>query len=185
MGIDAPAVPYDRVASSAEIGNPVDTYYDGGDTPRRIEREYKIGRGQRVEWIPRRAAEVATWHGYAAAEECVEVTDRCVIYEIRPGTDKERIIAVMAPEYAGDKLKAREVIAVIAGESGYLRLDDIVTSEDIATRLSVKPATVRQWKTRHADFPRPIKEVAKSGVWSWGAVMLWAVDHGHLPRMRG
>lgn len=45
---------------------------------------------------------------------------------------------------------------------------------EIAMRLSVVPGTVRMWRTRHADFPAPMAELAMGPVWDWGAVLAWS-----------
>jgi predicted DNA-binding transcriptional regulator AlpA len=66
---------------------------------------------------------------------------------------------------------------------GWVHVDNLVTAEDIAVRLlgSAKRATtVNLWKSRNADFPKPIKASARAIIWDWADVEAWAKATGRL-----
>jgi predicted DNA-binding transcriptional regulator AlpA len=66
---------------------------------------------------------------------------------------------------------------------GWVQVDNLVTAEDIAVRLlgSAKRATtVNLWKSRHGDFPAPIKATARAIIWDWSDIEVWARSTGRL-----
>lgn len=52
-------------------------------------------------------------------------------------------------------------------------MTDLVSVTEIAERAGTTPGTVHSWRRRHADFPRPIAELAIGPVWSWPDVERW------------
>lgn len=59
--------------------------------------------------------------------------------------------------------------------------ESLVTMEEIAKRLGVKPDTVRQWRKRwYLKFPEATIKTAggaKSLYWHWPSVVFWASTH--------
>ncbi len=51
---------------------------------------------------------------------------------------------------------------------------DLVGINEIAQRLEIQPNTVHAWRTRHADFPAPVADLAMGPVWRWGDVLTWS-----------
>lgn len=44
---------------------------------------------------------------------------------------------------------------------------------EIAARARVREITVRQWRARHADFPKPRWTVSGAPAWDWPEVRRW------------
>ena len=170
--------PYDRGDSNGETANREDA-----------QPSYSLSLGPGV--VPEVDLLLAEQAGFAAARNCKRVEGRRVIYRRGPiydgGPDcKPYVFAVLAERHDGDAQKAVEAVKALE-ESGVpyaVAVADLVTTEDIADRLKVKQATVRKWIGRHEDFPKPLKEVAKSGVWDWNPVEEWAIGRGHLPEYK-
>lgn len=96
---------------------------------------------------------------------------------------------------AGTAVEAGVRAAKVLESSGIRVLrtyQDLVTRQDIASRLHVTRQAVGNWvrRERHDDtpFPSPVSLVA-GGVWLWGDVVSWArasnhdVDDEHFPSL--
>lgn len=60
-------------------------------------------------------------------------------------------------------------------------VDDIVSASEIAARLGVKRrGVIHDWRRRHADFPKPVAQVALVHLWLWSEVERWARKTGRL-----
>lgn len=59
---------------------------------------------------------------------------------------------------------------------------DLATRGDIARRLGATRQAAANWAAgrRGAGFPTPFNPVS-GGVWLWGDVVAWAIEHGRLP----
>jgi transcriptional regulator with XRE-family HTH domain len=107
----------------------------------------------------------------------------------------ECLTVVTTLVHAGDAIEAG-LRAAKALESSGIRVlrtyQDLVTRQDIASRLGVTRQAVGNWVRgeRHDDtpFPSPVSLVA-GGVWLWGDVVSWArasnhaVDEEHFPSL--
>lgn len=49
----------------------------------------------------------------------------------------------------------------------------LVGLTEIAQRAGVQKPVVAMWRTRHADFPRPVAELHTGAVWWWPDVAAW------------
>lgn len=58
---------------------------------------------------------------------------------------------------------------------------DLVGVAEIGERAGVKADTVHAWRSRHADFPAPIVQLAAGPVWTWSDVARWLA----VPRRAG
>ena len=54
-----------------------------------------------------------------------------------------------------------------------------VGQEEIAERLGVKPATVRQWRFRGL-LPEPLGTVSGLPAWNWPTIEEWARETGRM-----
>lgn len=62
-------------------------------------------------------------------------------------------------------------------------MDQLVGVTEIATRLRLKNVqTVRDWRRRYDDFPKPVASLAMGLVWSWPEVERWARATGRIQR---
>jgi hypothetical protein len=61
--------------------------------------------------------------------------------------------------------------------------DPIVGEKEIATRLSVKDATVHQWRSRGL-LPDAEGVVSGSPAWHWSTIERWAWSTGRMPHIR-
>jgi len=52
-----------------------------------------------------------------------------------------------------------------------------LTTQDIATLGDVGQATVRVWKHRFADFPRPVRVVGRAGLYDPSKIEAWLIKH--------
>jgi len=52
-----------------------------------------------------------------------------------------------------------------------------LTTQDIATMGHVGQATVRVWRYRFADFPKPVRVVGRAGLYDPGKVAEWLTKH--------
>lgn len=60
-------------------------------------------------------------------------------------------------------------------------MDDLVSASEIARRLgSERTSYVHDLRRRHEDFPKPVRKLGSSWVWSWAAVEKWAKKTGRL-----
>lgn len=60
-------------------------------------------------------------------------------------------------------------------------MDDLVSAPEIAKRLgSERTSYVHDLRRRHEDFPKPIRKMGSSWMWSWPAVEKWAKKTGRL-----
>lgn len=60
-------------------------------------------------------------------------------------------------------------------------LDDLVTSQQIATRLGLAYVqTVHNWIHRYPDFPGPVWTEGRFKLWLWPEVARWARETGRL-----
>ena len=48
-----------------------------------------------------------------------------------------------------------------------------VGATEIAERAGVSQSAVSMWQKRHADFPKPVIELAMGPIWSWRDVEPW------------
>jgi hypothetical protein len=56
----------------------------------------------------------------------------------------------------------------------------LVSTNEIADRLGVKPETVHMWRYRDLGFPEPDWQLAIGPVWDWPTVEAWAKQTGRL-----
>lgn len=161
------ADPYDSRGPSTGAAN-LESGSDTGE-PAAV---YFIGPGL----VPASAALVAeqSTEGFAAAQTCVSIPDKRVIYQMNPDTKTKHVIGVLGSRHSGDGKFARAAAEELARRPQFLRFDDIVTIEDIAHRFRQSPATVRKWRERDPSFPSPMRLVGRAGVWDWSSVSLWA-----------
>ena len=54
---------------------------------------------------------------------------------------------------------------------------DYVTMREIAEQVGVRPVTVRQWRSRHGDFPQPVRAYGDTLVFKPHEVDLWLKRH--------
>lgn len=54
-----------------------------------------------------------------------------------------------------------------------LPTDEYLNFQEIARRAGVTPAAVTNWRIRHDDFPRPIKEIGKTKLFSARQINAW------------
>lgn len=59
--------------------------------------------------------------------------------------------------------------------AGYL-----VGPAEIGELLSVDANTVNVWKTRHKDFPKPVRRLRSGDIWDKREVVAWAKATGRL-----
>jgi len=52
-----------------------------------------------------------------------------------------------------------------------------LTTQDIATLGGVGQATVRVWRHRFKDFPRPVRVVGRAGLYAPDAIVAWLINH--------
>lgn len=57
--------------------------------------------------------------------------------------------------------------------SPLVRVSDIATATDIASRCNVTAQCVWQWYARHEDFPRPFLHRTRLTLWRWSEVRSW------------
>ena len=71
---------------------------------------------------------------------------------------------------------------ILGGMGRKLDVDQLVSSAGIAERLGVKRLQViHDWRRRHSDFPAPVFNIGRAGVWYWPEVRAWAEKTGRLP----
>ncbi|MCA1788747.1 MAG: helix-turn-helix domain-containing protein [Thioalkalivibrio sp.] len=56
-------------------------------------------------------------------------------------------------------------------------MNDTLTSKEIAALAGVRPVTVRQWRTRHGDFPAAVAEYGGTLVFDRAQVTRWLLSH--------
>jgi hypothetical protein len=60
-------------------------------------------------------------------------------------------------------------------------VDNLVGAEEIAERLGLAHVqSVHTLRHRHPDFPRPVKKLQRTMIWSWPDVKAWAKRTGRL-----
>jgi hypothetical protein len=60
-------------------------------------------------------------------------------------------------------------------------VDQLVGAGEIADRLGMtSPSVIRDWITRHADFPAPVRKLRMGFLWHWPEVESWARATGRL-----
>jgi hypothetical protein len=52
-------------------------------------------------------------------------------------------------------------------------VDRLVTTQEAAERLGVRPNTLMSWRHRYPTFPKPIGRLHKQYVWSWAQLVWW------------
>ena len=55
---------------------------------------------------------------------------------------------------------------------------DVVGVAEIAKRHGTTAGTVRSWRYRHEDFPKPLAELGMGPVWDWNDVAPWLKSRG-------
>ncbi|HYI62263.1 MAG TPA: hypothetical protein VEW93_10725 [Acidimicrobiales bacterium] len=59
--------------------------------------------------------------------------------------------------------------------------DDLVLAQDIADRVDLAHyQQVHSWRTRHPDFPAPVREWGRIRIWYWPDVEAWLRSTGRL-----
>lgn len=58
--------------------------------------------------------------------------------------------------------------------------DELVGIQEIASMLSVPPATVRSWRSKYGILPEPIAVVSKTPVWFEMTIREWAEETGRI-----
>ena len=67
----------------------------------------------------------------------------------------------------------------LQGMGRKLDVEQLVGSAEIAERLGVKrQQVIHDWRRRHSDFPVPVLNVGRAGVWYWPEVREWAERTG-------
>lgn len=56
----------------------------------------------------------------------------------------------------------------------------LVGAAEIAEMLGVDGNTINQWKSRHSDFPKPIRVLKAASVWDVREIQRWATETGRL-----
>jgi hypothetical protein len=114
-----------------------------------------------------------------------EVSADSVIYELDIEARTRRPIALVAARRLRQSrrllvMEIRDEMRRGSAASRLLRAEDLCTTQDVAQRLGVRPATVSKWKARAAriGFPRPLVP----GVWSVEDIDLWALSTGRADR---
>jgi hypothetical protein len=54
----------------------------------------------------------------------------------------------------------------------------LVGPAEIADLLKIEANTINVWKTRHADFPAPVRRLKTGDVWDAREVLAWATRTG-------
>lgn len=54
----------------------------------------------------------------------------------------------------------------------------LVGPAEIATLLGIEANTINVWKTRHVDFPPPVRRLKTGDVWDAREVLAWAEKTG-------
>jgi hypothetical protein len=62
-------------------------------------------------------------------------------------------------------------------QSNMIEIHNIGGVVELAKILGVSPACVSNWRARHADFPKPLVELAMGPVYSISQVRYWAYEH--------
>lgn len=57
--------------------------------------------------------------------------------------------------------------------------DELVGPREIAKRLGIAPANVRQWQHRGV-LPQPLTVVSGTPMWEWMTIRTWARSKRHL-----
>jgi hypothetical protein len=62
-----------------------------------------------------------------------------------------------------------------------VNVDDLVGAAEIAERLGYAHVeSVHKLRSRHDDFPVPLKQLSQALVWDWNDVAAWAKSHNKL-----
>lgn len=56
-------------------------------------------------------------------------------------------------------------------------LDDLVGVGDLANELGESKATISNWSSRYADFPKPLARISNGPVYSREQVTEWRMTH--------
>jgi len=124
--------------------------------------------------------------GWVPVNETVqEVSTQSVIYELDVESRVRRPIALVATRRLRQSrrvlvMEIRDEMRRGSAASRLLRAEDLCTTQDVAQRLGVRPATVSKWKARGAriGFPRPVVP----GVWLVEDIDRWAIATGRARR---
>lgn len=57
----------------------------------------------------------------------------------------------------------------------------LVGPAEIAELLRIEANTINVWKTRHLDFPAPVRRLKSGDVWDAREVLAWAKKTGRYP----
>ena len=55
---------------------------------------------------------------------------------------------------------------------------DLVGIAEMAQRHGTSAGTIRSWRYRHDDFPKPLAELGMGPVWDWRDVEPWLKSRG-------
>lgn len=61
-------------------------------------------------------------------------------------------------------------------EQHALEQPDLVSTNEIAERFGVRPATVHMWRQRDIDFPEPEWQLKIGPVWHWETIQRWGIQ---------
>lgn len=59
--------------------------------------------------------------------------------------------------------------------------ENLVGPAEIGELLRVEANTINIWKTRHLDFPRPVRRLKSSDLWDVREVRAWAKSTNRFP----
>lgn len=127
--------------------------------------------------VPKRSLIEAEERGWAPTENYVDVSEPRVIYERAAG--KQRALAVVAKRFAGDVAVVAPFVAALeerrrdVSANRLVRVDDIVSTDEIASRVRLKVHTVQKWTRRYQEFPPPIIEYNWVNLYDWSQVLAW------------
>ena len=137
-------------------------------------KAYALGPGP----VPKRLIEEAEVRGWAPTETCIELPDRRLIYEVDRDAGTKRVVAVVAERFAGDAAVVAPFVGALEERrrdaSVTVKVSDIVTTDEIASRVRLKVRTIQKWTTRYrGDFPDPIIEYTWVNLYDWSQVLPW------------
>jgi hypothetical protein len=138
-------------------------------------KSYALGPGA----VTKRSTVEAEERGWAPAEDCLTLSDRRVIYEVDQDAGTRRTVGVVAKRFAGDVAvvgpfaKALEERRGDVAVNRLVRVADICTTDEIASRVRLKVNTIQKWTFRYPEFPDPIIEYTWLNLYDWHEVMGW------------
>jgi len=59
-------------------------------------------------------------------------------------------------------------------------METLLTTKDIAKLAGCRPVTVRSWRAKHGDFPRPAAVYGDTPVFRPDEIMRWLLQRGKV-----